>query len=42
MAIHNFRCSVQLFEIAKRDKEESLKKQILSEMLALKSTLYAS
>ena len=42
MSIHNFRCSVQLINISIRDKNECLKKHIVSKMLALKSTLYAS
>ncbi len=37
MSIRNFRCSVHLIIIAKPDE-----KDILSKMLALKSTLYAS
>ena len=42
MSIHNFRCSVQLIKIAKRYEKRMFEKHIVSNMLALKSTLYAS
>ena len=42
MSIHNFRCSVQLIKIAKRYQKRMFEKHIVSNMLALKSTLYAS
>ena len=42
MSIHNFLCSVQLIKISTPDQKRMFEKHIVSKMLALKSTLYAS
>ena len=42
MSIHNLQSRVKLNKIGKRDNKKSLKKHAVSNILALKSTLYAS